>query len=149
MCLKILYTREQHSNRGPPRVQSPAKQAEIQKQVDELLRPKVIEHSNASYYLQVILASKPNDEWRFCIDYRKLNDCTQSASWPIPNIKDGPNGRLSSSTSRAWDPHVPSVHMFLRIISILQTTFWTKESSIILSTDDVLSCPHRTHIFSM
>ena len=29
---------EQHSNRGPPRVQSPAKQAEIQKQVDELLR---------------------------------------------------------------------------------------------------------------
>mgnify|MGYP000173012454 FL=1 len=34
---------EKHSNRGPPRVQSPAKQAEIQKQVDELLRTKVIE----------------------------------------------------------------------------------------------------------
>ncbi len=79
---------EKHSNRGPPRVQSPAKQAEIQKQVDELLRTKVIEPSNASYYSQVILASKPNDEWRFCIDYRSLNDCTQSASWPIPNIKE-------------------------------------------------------------
>jgi hypothetical protein len=24
----------------------------------------------------------------FCIDYRSLNDCTQSASWPIPNIKE-------------------------------------------------------------
>jgi hypothetical protein len=77
---------KQFSNRGPPRVQSPAKQAEILKQVDELLKTKVIEHSTASYYSQVILASKPNDEWRFCIDYRKLNDCTQSASWPIPNI---------------------------------------------------------------
>jgi hypothetical protein len=78
---------EQFSNRGPPRVQSPAKQTEIQKQVDELLRTGVIEPSNASYYSQVILASKPDDTWRFCIDYRKLYDCTQSASWPISNIK--------------------------------------------------------------
>ncbi len=92
---------EQHSNRGPPRVQSPAKQAEIQKQVDELLRTKVIEHSNASYYSQVILASKPNDEWRFCIDYRKLNDCTQSASWPIPNIKEL-FGRLGTHHSNVF-----------------------------------------------
>jgi hypothetical protein len=47
---------EQFSNRGPPRVQSPAKQAEILKQVEELLRTKVIEPSTASYYSQVILA---------------------------------------------------------------------------------------------
>jgi hypothetical protein len=71
---------EQFSNRGRPRVQSPVKQDEIRKQVDELLRTKIIEPSTASYYSQVILASKPNDEWRFCIDYRKLNDCTQLAS---------------------------------------------------------------------
>jgi hypothetical protein len=74
---------EQPSNRGPPRVQSPAKQEEIRLQLE---RTKVIEPSTASYYSQVILASKPNDKWRFCIDYRKLNDCTQSASWPIPDI---------------------------------------------------------------
>ena len=53
---------EQPSNRGPPRVQSPAKQEEIRTQVDELLRTKVIEPSTASYYSQVILASKPNDQ---------------------------------------------------------------------------------------
>ena len=65
---------EQFSNRGPPRVQSPAKQAEILKQVDELLKNGIIEPSTASYYSQVILASKPDDTWRFCIDNRKLND---------------------------------------------------------------------------
>jgi transposase InsO family protein len=79
---------ESYSNRGPPRVQSPAKQAEILKQVTELLDQGIIEPSTASYYSQVILASKPDDTWRFCIDYRSLNDCTQSASWPIPNIKE-------------------------------------------------------------
>ena len=78
---------EQPSNRGPPRVQSPAKEAEIFRQVDELLKKGIIEPSNSSHYSQVILASKPDKTWRFCIDYRKLNDCTKSPSWPIPNIK--------------------------------------------------------------
>jgi hypothetical protein len=78
---------ESYQNRGPPRVQSPAKQAEILRQVDELLKTGIIEPSTASYYSQVILASKPDDTWRFCIDFRSLNDCTQSASWPIPNIQ--------------------------------------------------------------
>ena len=92
---------EQFSNRGPPRVQSPAKQAEILKQVDELLKNGIIEPSTASYYSQVILASKPDDTWRFCIDYRKLNDCTKSASWPIPNIKEM-FGRLGTHHSNTF-----------------------------------------------
>ena len=79
---------EQFSNRGPPRIQSPAKQAEILKQIEELLKSGIIEPSTASYYSQIILASKPNDEWRFCIDFRKLNECTRSNSWPLPNIAE-------------------------------------------------------------
>jgi hypothetical protein len=71
---------ESYSNRGPRRVQSPAKQAEILKQVTELLNAGIIEPSTASFYSQVILASKLDDTWRFYIDYRSLNNCTQSAS---------------------------------------------------------------------
>jgi hypothetical protein len=52
---------ESYSNRGPPRVQSPAKQAEILEPVTELLNAGIIEPSTASYYSQVILASKPDD----------------------------------------------------------------------------------------
>jgi hypothetical protein len=90
-------------NRGPPRVhQSPAKQAEILRQVDELLKTGIIEPSTASYYSQVILASKPDERrWRFCIDFRKLNDCTRSASWPIPNIKQM-FGRLVAPFRYLW-----------------------------------------------
>ena len=74
-------------NRVPPRIQSPAKQAETLRQIDQLLSQGVIERSNASYYSQVLLTPKPPDGFRFGIDYRKLNDCTESASWPLPNIK--------------------------------------------------------------
>jgi hypothetical protein len=52
---------ESYSNRGPRRVQSPAKQAEILKQVTELLNAGIIEPSTASFYSQVILASKLDD----------------------------------------------------------------------------------------
>jgi hypothetical protein len=77
---------ETFSNRGPPRVKSPTKQAEMLREVDELLKTGIIEPSTASYYSQVILASKLDDSWRFCVDYHKLNDCTKSTRWPIPNI---------------------------------------------------------------
>ena len=33
-----------------------------------------------------MLTPKPNGDYRFCVDYRSMNDATKSASWPIPNI---------------------------------------------------------------
>jgi hypothetical protein len=73
-------------NRGPPRVQSSANQAEIARQIDLLLSQGIIERSSASYYSQIHLAPKGDGEKRFCIDFKKLNDCTAPASWPVPNI---------------------------------------------------------------
>jgi hypothetical protein len=74
-------------NRGPPRVQSSSNQAETVRQIDLLLAQEIIERSDASYYSQVLLTNKPDGSKRFVIDYRKLNDCTESASWPLLNIK--------------------------------------------------------------
>ena len=37
-------------NRGPPRIEFPAKQVEIASQIDQLLAQGIIERSNASYY---------------------------------------------------------------------------------------------------
>ena len=70
------------------RTQSPEKQAEIERQVQELLKCKVIEKCNEARYSHVVLARKPNGKWRFCIDYRQLNLCSGSLGWPIPKIKE-------------------------------------------------------------
>lgn len=78
---------ETYRNRGPVRVQTPAKQVEIHKQVQEMLYSGIIEKSPATYYSQVMLTPKPEGKFRFCADYRAMNDATESASWPIPNIK--------------------------------------------------------------
>ena len=77
---------ETYKNRCPVRPQSVVKQIEINKQVQEMLEAGIIEKSTATYYSQVLLTPKPNGEFRFCVDYRLLNDATESASWPIPNI---------------------------------------------------------------
>jgi transposase InsO family protein len=77
---------ETYRNRGPVRVQTEAKQKEIQKQTQQMLAAGIIEVSPASFYSQVHIAPKPGG-FRFCIDFRKLNDATASASWPLPNIQ--------------------------------------------------------------
>ena len=77
---------ETYKNRGHVRTQTPLKEKEIARQVDEMLKAGIIEKSNATFYSQVMLTPKPNGDYRFCVDYRNMNDATESASWPIPNI---------------------------------------------------------------
>jgi hypothetical protein len=57
------------------------------RQVNKMLANNVIAKSQATEYSQVLLTPKPNDKWRFCIDFQELNLYTKSMGWPIPNIK--------------------------------------------------------------
>ena len=74
-------------NRGPPRIQTASKQFETSRQVENMLTNKVIRKSQATEYSQVLLTPKPNNKWRFCVDFRNLNNCSNSMGWPIPNIE--------------------------------------------------------------
>jgi hypothetical protein len=74
-------------NKQPPRPQSHDKQKAIFEQIDELLEHDCIEESQASSFSQVHMVRKKDGKWRFCIDFRGLNDATESNSWTIPNIK--------------------------------------------------------------
>lgn len=69
------------------RVQSRPKQIEIERQVSQMLRLKIISPTEAAILSQVLLTPKPNDMWRFCIDFRELNEISQASGWPLPNIR--------------------------------------------------------------
>ena len=36
--------------------------------------------------MKSIFAKEPDGSWRFCVDFRTLNQVTKSMGWPIPNI---------------------------------------------------------------
>ena len=78
---------EQNDNRQPPRKQGPLKEKEIFRQVTDMLKHGVIRPSNAAEYSQVLLTPKNGGDWRFCIDFRRLNEATSQIGWPLPNIK--------------------------------------------------------------
>ena len=64
------------------------KQEEIRRQTQALLDRNCIEKCQEPWFSQPVLAKKPNGSWRFCIDYRALNACSESLGWPIPRIKE-------------------------------------------------------------
>jgi transposase InsO family protein len=71
-----------------PRLLSPVKVAELHKQIDEFVGAGIIQPSQQPHHSQVLLVSKPDGSWRFCIDYRYLNACLEKMGWPIPNIEE-------------------------------------------------------------
>ena len=79
---------EQPKHCGPPRKMDRVRQYACKKQIDTFVEHGIIQPSTAPYYSQVLLVPKPNDKWRFCVDYKGLNKHTQRERWPIPNIKE-------------------------------------------------------------
>ena len=75
-------------NQLPHRRQSIQKDIEILKQIRDMLLSEVVGESNAHAWSQVMMALKPNGKWRFCIDFRLLNQLILDSGWPIPRIQE-------------------------------------------------------------
>jgi hypothetical protein len=74
-------------NRLFPRFLTRDKDDDLRKQVALLESLGVIEKFTASEYSQVHLVRKPENSWRLCIDFKTLNDATESLeTWPLQNI---------------------------------------------------------------
>lgn len=71
-----------------PYRQTPKMRAELERQLEEMKRHGIIEESNSVWHSPVVMVKKPNNEWRFCVDYRKLNAVTELMAFPIPHMTE-------------------------------------------------------------
>lgn len=66
---------------------------ELDKQIDKMLKQKIIRQSVSPYNSPLWIVPKKEDasgekKWRIVVDYRKLNDVTVGNFYPLPNIED-------------------------------------------------------------
>ena len=67
---------------------NPLVRKEIKRQVQEMLDKDIIEPSTSQFGSPVLLVTKPDGSYRFCIDYRKLNSMTKIDCHPISRTDD-------------------------------------------------------------
>ncbi|GFV22308.1 hypothetical protein TNCV_3923681 [Trichonephila clavipes] len=86
---------EHHINTGnsppisvPPYRMSPVKKEILRKEIEDLLEKDIIEECESPYGAPVVLIPKPNNQFRLCIDYQKLNEVTVSDTYPLPRMDD-------------------------------------------------------------
>ncbi|GBO38755.1 Transposon Ty3-I Gag-Pol polyprotein [Araneus ventricosus] len=58
----------------------------IENEVQRMLKEDVIQPSDSPWSSPVVLVKKKNGEWRFCVDYRRLNKITKKDVYPLPRI---------------------------------------------------------------
>ncbi|KAJ9554331.1 hypothetical protein OSB04_018376 [Centaurea solstitialis] len=60
----------------------------IEELVQDMLHSGVIRPSHSEFASPVVLVKKKDGSWRFCVDYRKLNQLTVKDQFPIPIVEE-------------------------------------------------------------
>ena len=68
----------------------------VDRELEKMLKKDIIEPSDSLWAANVVLVKKKDGSVRFCVDYRKLNECTKKDAYPLPHIGDSLDALLGS-----------------------------------------------------
>jgi len=82
----------------PPRRVPLAKKEAVDREIDKLLKDKLIEPSSSPWSAPICLVTKKDGTPRFCVDFRKLNAITKKDAYPLPK----PDDTFEALTGSRW-----------------------------------------------
>uniref|UniRef100_A0A8C4RKU8 ribonuclease H n=1 Tax=Erpetoichthys calabaricus TaxID=27687 RepID=A0A8C4RKU8_ERPCA len=65
-----------------------AKKAEVELENRRMLDLNIIEESFSPWSSPIVLVSKPDGSWRFCNNFRRLNQVSKFDAYPMPRVDD-------------------------------------------------------------
>lgn len=65
---------------------SPALQVQVNKEIEKMLADDIIEPSVSPWASPIVLVKKPDGSFRFCVNYKKLNEVSEPDAYPLPFV---------------------------------------------------------------
>jgi transposase InsO family protein len=60
----------------------------VEKEILKMLSDKIIEPSESPWAAPVVIVKKKDGTYRFCVDYRRLNNVTRKDAYPLPRVDE-------------------------------------------------------------
>uniref|UniRef100_A0A8C2JKG0 ribonuclease H n=1 Tax=Cyprinus carpio TaxID=7962 RepID=A0A8C2JKG0_CYPCA len=76
----------------------PTLYSEVRTLLRGMLDKGIIRESSSPWAAPIVLVRKKTGSWRFCVDYRRLNQVTKRDAFPLPRVEDS----LTSLTQATW-----------------------------------------------
>jgi hypothetical protein len=106
---------------------SPAEKAAIEKEIVKMRSMGVIRPSSSPWAAPVVLVLKKDGGIRFCVDYRRLNACTELDSYPVTRQDDCLEAVVGACIFSLGDCLTGFWQLFLDPSSIALTAFTTHQ----------------------
>ena len=84
----IIITENVHPIKRNAYRSAPKENEFIKSEIDEMLKQGLIQPSTSPWSFPVVVVKKKNGKYRFCVNYKPLNDVTKKDNYPLPRIDE-------------------------------------------------------------